>query len=745
MRIDHHAYQRATGVAAAGLFVQIAIALLLLVFGKTTGPAGADGASLSDSATVIASSWAFAGTIVWLGLVLLFHQHRLERLESLEFEAGPRVDDQGRLFATDEARVARRRLELMHSVLMPVLSLAYAALLVGFAWGVIWWFGAIQRADTDFGDFTVTAHPGWQLAVAFGAALVCFIFSRFVAGMALQKAWANLRGGAAVMVGNALVTAALGVGTVFRMLEEDPAKAGTVLHAVAWGLAVFMIAVAAETVLNFLLNLYRPRRPGEVPRPAFDSRVLSLFAAPDSIVRSINEAVNYQFGFDITSSWGYQLLLRNFVRLLSLGVVVVLALTTLVVVQPQEQALRLRFGSVVGDVYQGGPMAKMPWPIDEAVVMDVNRVRDLPLGVITPVTKNDVVVWGGEAVDPSANTNLFLVGASKRSTGVGSAGVGSTGRMSMLPGTPASGLPADSAADSAEEQATDQFALVEADIVLQYRVRDGQLPRYLGFTNDVRSRRDQSDMRERALKAIALREVTRVMSTRSLDEVLSPPFDAPFVDVLARGIQAAFDAAGCGVEVVGVSVPRLRPPGTEAGKFEELSIARQNSRRQLEAEQSTVSTALSMLVGDPVRAEQIVRGIGELSALERELSAKGGPAADEELADRVAALQARLEQMVIESRAQVASVISGARANRWNTLMDAQTIAQEVLGQSAAWNVDPALYRTRKTMQALGEALSLVRVKYILLPDKDRISVEIEMQEPTTGLNIGDYLESREE
>jgi len=731
MRIDHHAYQRATGVAAAGLFVQIAIALLLLVFGKTTGPAGADGGPLSDSAMVIASSWAFAGTIVWLGLVVVFHQHRLERLEALEFEAGPRVDDEGRLFAPDEARVARRRLELMHSVLMPVLSLLYAGLLVGFAWGVIWWFGAIQRTGVDYGDFTVTAHPGWQLAVAFGAALLCFIFSRFVAGMALQKAWANLRGGAAVMVGNALVTAALGVGTVFRMLEEDPSRVGVVLHGVAWGTAVFMIAVAAETVLNFLLNLYRPRRAGEIPRPAFDSRILSLLAAPDSIVRSINEAVNYQFGFDITSSWGYQLLLRNFVRLVSVGAIVVLALTTLVVVQPQEQALRLRFGKVVGDVYQGGPMAKLPWPIDSAVVRDVNRVRELPLGVITPVRKDDVIVWGSETIEVNANTNLFLVGASRRSSGASSERLGAFG---SLLGT-----------EATEVQATDQFALVEADIVLQYRVRDGELPRYLGFSNDARSRRDQIDMRERALKAIALREVTRVMSTRSLDEVLSPPVDTPIVDVLARRIQAAFDDAGSGVEVVGVSMPRLRPPGTEGGKFEELSIARQNSRRQLEAEQSTVATALSMLVGDPARAEEIVRGIEELTALERELAAKGGADADPALADRVAALQARLEQTVIESRAQVASVISGARARRWSTLMDAQTIAQRVLGQSSAWNVDPALYRTRKTMEALGQALSSVRVKYILMPDTERVRVDIEMQEPTTGLNLGDYLERKDD
>ena len=97
-----------------------------------------------------------------------------------------------------------------------------------------------------------------------------------------------------------------------------------------------MLLLAAEIALNFVLNLYRPRRPGEVPRPAFDSRILSLFAAPDSIVRSINEAVNYQFGFDITSSWGYQLLLRSGVWLLVFAVGILVALSSIVVVEPRS-------------------------------------------------------------------------------------------------------------------------------------------------------------------------------------------------------------------------------------------------------------------------------------------------------------------------------------------------------------------------------------------------------------------------
>ena len=740
MRIDHHAYQRATGVAAAGLFAQLAIALLLLVFGKST----------DDTTSVIASGWAFAGLVVWLGLILTFHQHRLERLESLEMDAGARVDDGGRLFATDEARVARKRLGLMHSALMPTLSVLYAALLIGCAIGINWWMGKEGDPNSDLGTFTVSNALGWQLAVALGISLLSFIFSRFLAGMAVQPAWANLRGGAGVMVGNALITLALGVGSIFEMLRDDAQSrmadaaaqgltAGVtpgiaqglsqgfsqgfsqgIMKAIVWGIAIFMVAVAIETLINFLLNLYRPRRATETPRPAFDSRLLSLFAAPDSIVRSINEAVNYQFGFDITSSWGYQLLLRNFVRLIAIGLAVVIALTALVIVEPQEQGMRLRFGSPVGEVYQGAPMVKLPWPIDTAIVLDVNRVRELPLGVMKDTRKLDVIVWGEDTPEIDLNVNLFLVGAGSRTA-------------SLLGQTAA----------QVAGQATDQFAVVEADIVLQYRVRDHQLNRFLDFSNDVKARRSPLDMRERALKAIALREVTRAMSSRSLDEVLSPPTDKPLVDALAQSIQSAFDVADCGVEVVGLSIPRLRPPSKEGGKFEELSIARQNGRRQLEDAQSTVNTNMSLIVGDVARADEVARGIAELIKLEQESKAGKDLVAQAKARTAADGLRARLEQILLDSRAQTASVISNARALRWTALMDAQSIAQDVLGQSPAWKVAPELYRTRRTMEALSESLAGVRVKYVLLPDAKNVRLDIEMQEPTSGLNLTDYLEKK--
>jgi regulator of protease activity HflC (stomatin/prohibitin superfamily) len=345
-------------------------------------------------------------------------------------------------------------------------------------------------------------------------------------------------------------------------------------------------------------------------------------------------------------------------------------------------------------------------------------VRELPLGKVQDTRKLDVIVWGEETPEVEITANLFLVGSGTRDRAL-------TGR-----------------ADPGEEvEATDQFAVVEADIVLQYRVRDHAFADYIGFSNDTRSRRSRMGMRERALQAIALREVTRAMSVRSLDDVLSPPTDEPLVDVLAQSIQKAFDEAECGIEVVGLSIPRLRPPGREGGKFEELSIARQNGRRQLEEAQSTVSSTMSVLVGDLDRANEVYQGIIELEKLEARAKTGTDPAA---LA-AANALRARLEQMLLDSRAQAASVISNARAMRWNALMDAQAIAQDVLGQSHAWNVDPALYRTRATMDALGQSLAEVRAKYLLLPDPSKVRVDIQMQETTSGLNLAEYLQKDDE
>jgi regulator of protease activity HflC (stomatin/prohibitin superfamily) len=696
---DQFVYRQATRVCGIGLGIQLLLGTFLAIFGRMAG----------DSAITLASFYVLIGTLPWLALVVLFHQHSLERLEALENEELEQLRASGRSVfegGREQTDVASRRLASMHRWLMPTISAFVALALALLSYLTIDWLRRLDDSAATATPFGVGANLGWQLALCTALALGTFIFSRFVAGMSQQAAWANLRGGAGTSVGNAIVLLAIAVGIVFEVFRKP-----NVLEVVAYGIAVFAALVAAEILLNLILNIYRPRRREDAPRPAFDSKLLGLAAAPDSIVRSINEAVNYQFGFDITSSWGYQLLLRSIARLTVLAVVVLLLISMVVVVQPGEQAVRLRGGRIVGDVASGALLFKWPWPVESVERFDVGQVRSIVLGP-APLKNDKVNAWVIEG-EPDANRPGFIVLAS--GTGKSSGGVGNT--------------------ESDGSPVAAQFALLDADLVLSYRIRDGALLDFLGFTSDARSRRTPLDMRERALKAIALREVTQLFATLRVDEVLSPQGDS-LVQRLKERIQRAFDSARSGVEVVGVQIPVLRPPaGEPAGRFEDLSIDLQNARKVVDEANRLVNTTMSTLAGSPEQARRIVAAIEVLREIERQQGRDAQPAR---------AKRAEIEAMIVESRGQAASVISIAQARRWDMLMRARATASEVLGQAPSYRAAPALYRERAIMAVLTRALAEARVKYVLAVDPSRVDMDVQMEQPESGLNLGDYLEKQD-
>ena len=70
MRTDHFAYGQATRVAGFGFFLQLFIGLTLLIFGLIA----------QDTVFTISSMYVLIGLLVWLSLIIVFHQHKLERL-----------------------------------------------------------------------------------------------------------------------------------------------------------------------------------------------------------------------------------------------------------------------------------------------------------------------------------------------------------------------------------------------------------------------------------------------------------------------------------------------------------------------------------------------------------------------------------------------------------------------------------------------------------------------------------------
>jgi membrane protease subunit HflK len=568
----------------------------------------------------------------------------------------------------------------------------------------------LNDPDQGGSDFLVTEHLGWAVAVCLAFAAICFIFSRFVAGMARQEAWQNIRGGAGYMVGNALILLAAAVGIIIRYFKPENTE---IMEAVAYVIPVFMLFLGFETGIHFVLNLYRPRIPGAEPRPAFDSRVLSLFAAPESIVRSLNEAVNYQFGFDITSSWGYRLLIRSFGWLLAFGALVLVLLNMMVVVEPYQQAIKLGGGAIVGGVHGSGLMWKLPWPFQTAAVYDIDRIRRLNL---TPhrIEEPAVQVWSQQIKTDTA-LEPFIVGGG-RETAAAEAGAAAGG-------------------DAGPPPQAELFSLVDAEISVEYRIKPDGLLDFLAFSSPERRRGEKLDMQRSALRALALRVVTQHLSEIPLNEVIAER-RGQLVGDLRRRIQAAWDAAGAGVDLVAVNVPMLRPAGKVGTYYEDYAIAREERREDIVKALQDEAVSFTTLIGDTDRVDEILTRIDEYNRLRRERGAEDPD---------VVALRVNIERMISESGGMLAQRIATAEADRWITLMDARADALRQQGKVQAFRTAPQLFMKREVAQVLKDMLP-DRPKYVFVGvDPDRVNLKIQLEEAPSLFDFGDLGASKGE
>lgn len=739
MRIDHHAYQRGTQVAGFGFMLQLVIGLTLLIYSWIS----------HDDTLFYASGFVLLGTLVWLSLVVIFHQHKLERLESLEEdELAAARDGTSSIFdaATDELRVAARRLALMYKWLMPVASLIIAGFLCLFGVLIFYYAGADHEVGAR--EIQMGTNVGWTVALCLSFSLVTFIFSRFVAGMAKLPAWQNLRGGAAYMVGTSLVMIAVAAGTVFRVFDND-----TVLYIVAiWVIPFVMVVLSAEIILNFVLNLYRPRIPGETPRPAFDSRMLSLLAAPDSIVRSLNEAVNYQFGFDITSSWGYQLLLRSFVWLLALGAAVLILLNTMVIVEPHQQAVKLSWGKLVSGPHGSGIMWKLPWPLQTAEVYDVTSLRqmDLTARQLEGWRRRDLHLWTQE-VQWSRELEPFLVSSASllldhelfeddedpffdtfdidlpedaMLPGVGEEEMGVEAIVPLDQATPE---------DRAAVAASQVYALLDAEITMQYRIKNDEsgsgLLDFLRFAPEVVTRRQRMTDREEALRLLALREITQYLSGITLDDALTRGRHRLASEIRER-VQESFDRQRTGVEVVAINFPTLQPSGITSQRYEELAVGNQARQQQIAIARRQVMMTLAYLAGDVPTAMQLIEEIERFNEMRDRLGSQHPD---------VLELGAQIERDLVRTGGAIAQMITSAERDRWVQLMEARSQASRMRGQQQAFRASPELYKQREIMRVITSKYAPLR-KYVIGIDASRINLDVDLKELSPLLDFSQSL-----
>ncbi len=663
MKADHQSYRKATSVSLLGLSIQLVSGLVMLGYSVL----------MVDPAAFSGALFMLLGCVVWLTLAVVFDQHRRERLEALEAKslemsgvAGSSVFE-----ANDEMRVAARRLSWMHRIMVPVVSLGLAATFITLGlWRIRHAFRSLNILEVD----SIPAHSGMMIALGISFAIVGFIFARFVSGMAKQKVWSMLRAGAAISVGGAIIGFGMVLGQFVDYAGPDIVYRYTFL--IFPGL---MVVVGGEFILNFVLLMYRPRKTGEVPPPAFESRILGFVAAPDKIAESVGEAINYQLGINVTGSWFYQLLSRSLVMLVAIGGLVIWGMTCFGVVRPNEQGLRIRNGQLVGEVVKPGLVVKLPWPLERIEREDVKSPHRLDAAGYPALEKNNAYLW---TVKHHAEEKNFIVRPSGLTTEFDSstssgAGAGSTTRTRT------------NVAD---------VMLLSVEIPVVFEITDLKQYKLLA----------QDGMQDRLLQAVARRAVMRHLATETLQDVLSAR-RTEISDTLQTMVQGEFDritTGGAGVKVLYVGIVGVHPPTKTAEAFEKVVGTDQSKQASILKAQEEEATVLSEVAGNIALAKQIA---AEIDALEAMKNSRAGEMDIERQ-------NLKIDGLLTQAEGKASVALSEAKAQRWVKHMGARARAGRYKAQLVAYAAGKNVYMSQLYFDALRDVLGTARV--YITPDQ---------------------------
>jgi regulator of protease activity HflC (stomatin/prohibitin superfamily) len=656
---DPLVYRRATTAACVGLGIQ----LVLLV---ATGLA----ALWADSQAIYAATWHMLGGLpIWIILALLYHQHERERAQRLAAEklaAEPHAT--AAIFAdlTDDLDAARGRLERLYRYGLPLVSLLVAIYLLAAGCGLV--YTHVSAADAVA---VLQANPVGLLFVMAAIAFVAFISGRWLSGYARQRDWQLLRGGASYLMSCFVVAALLFVGAVAVALTDDTRFFG-------WMAAVIpavMILVGLEILLTSLLESYRPRVPGVLPRPAFDSRMLGLLTAPGSLGSVVADLISYQFGVEVSGSWLYQLLGSAVTPLTVFGAAVLLALSCITIVAPDERGVVLRWGAMRGGPLAPGMHVKWPWPFETVEMHPVGQVQEI-------VVSSDLT---GKSRDAQA---ILWTNDSDRA--------------SMLGQEDFLAAPAETGAG---------VALVAADVIVHYTVAD--LERFLIGSADPR----------RALSLIAQREASRFFATHDLDMLLGPGRTAGG-PLLEEAIQAEADRMGLGVHVTGVAITSLHPPiGSVSRAFHAQIGAVQDRETRIQAARREAVEQLASVAGSVELARRLDTAIRGLDGL------RGGDPAT------VAASEAEIDALLTEARGEAAELLHTARAYRWSRAVGERADGDRFAGELLAFEASPDYYRTRRFLEVLAAGLA-DRRKFVIAGDAGDTPVfRMDFSDPASAID----------
>ncbi len=551
--------------AVMGLLLQAVFVLVCWILSVQIG-----------SAAVQAELWHLAlGAGVWLVVLIHGRQRRLAREEREEMEElrARRLSEE--IFEETELDTMRASTGLLifEKYVVPVVTIALSGGLLYFAYSIV---------STVWGaDLPVMREPITLLLGMVCIAFVGFLVGKYAAGLAQVRGFRLLRAAGGYMLGNVIACVLIAVAaTLYHFEVFWPEVAVTYL------IPAIMALVGVELLLNLMLDIYRPRVPGQERRPPYDSRLLSLFAEPEGVLKTVATTLDYQFGFKVSETWFYRFMERAIVPLVLVQVLALWLLSAVVVVDQQEVAFVETLGvahvsaqdaerGLLATPLQPGYYLKWPWPISVARFVPAYRVRNVTMGKVYEPTAGrwsylfegdidvtgepDVILWRERHISPIKGYEVNFL-------------VPSTARLPEEGAIPAE-TPMQTAAaqmDTARASEAPEVNLARLEANVHYRTKlneDGMVDPRAAFIHCYQ----QQDLDDH-IKKLAYRSLYRIGASQDFVKWVAQERGdtvARFHDMLQR----AADREGMGIEVVFCGINAVHPPPEVARAYEDVVTA----------------------------------------------------------------------------------------------------------------------------------------------------------------------------
>ncbi|MCH7700192.1 MAG: hypothetical protein IID37_00775 [Planctomycetes bacterium] len=683
--------RRARSVALFGLLTQVVVV------------AAAIGIAVWSGATAAAfvSVHLIGGLPIWLVLLLIYTQRNRCRTEALEIEqlrTEKNATGEALFDLDDESlHLERRRLRWLERYALWAVSVA----LIIYHAAAVWYLYPWLASPLTQPDWKRADDPAITIWFVGGICFACFLLSRYAGGMAREPQWRLLRAASAYLTGNALACLAVVialVASIFDLAYGEPLA--------AYLITIMIALLGVEFLVNLVLDVYRPRVAGQEVRPGFDSRLLGLVAEPGGFARSIAEAVNYQFGFEVSSTWFFKLAQRSLLPLLVFMGFVLWALSAVVVVDADEQAVIERFGRrATGSrqVLDPGLYIKWPWPIETLYRAPTQRIESLVLGHAADDDEDDdgdhkAILWT-EKHDFVEATMLLVAGP--RDLPVSSSAL--------------RGLGIDD-----DESKSVSVALMHGSVTVQYRISN--LSDYLSRYRDP----------EQVIENIAHRVLADYAASTELTELMGPG-RGRFNEQISTALQAQVDDLKLGLEIVFVALQDAHPPQTSdvAKTFQGVVSAERRKEATIEEARGAAQRIKTEAAGSIRVADALNSAIREMDRLSADPNAD--PAALAEAKSTVEAFFAGLlttsADGVLEPgfrdgsgalAGKAAQLIADAQANVIREISAMASKVRRLDDDLVAYRASPELYKMRKYLAVLTSGVADIR-KWIVAADVDLV------------------------